>query len=404
MKIVLAGGYDTSNLGDHAMLHILKTSLDKYEETNITILARHLEKNIENDYNVRLVKNLDHDTKQESLGRWFNGFNLNDNTEHIQQISKELQSADALIIGGGRLFIDKCFGFMKGPLPYYVLLTIVAKFLNIPIIIYGMTIVEPKSDEGKEMLKFIIENANLVMIREDSSKNTLELLGIKNNNLHVIPDPAFALLPNADVTLAENIFQKEGLKNTEYIGINLRYTNLNNNIDNEAYYNKLVKFCDIIYEKYNKEILLISQMNYSTDNIFDDDRNLYKIIKDRSKYKNNIHIIQGKYNLFETLAIYTKIDMLFSMRRHGLIFAATQNIPVYGLIAEENTKYALIEMGLDNNSININNEFTEDIFNNLASIENTKEIQKYNIEKLSDKTLEYAKEIIKLVKETKNEK
>ncbi|RLA82932.1 MAG: hypothetical protein DRG78_05815 [Epsilonproteobacteria bacterium] len=399
MKIVLSGGYDTSNLGDHAMLHSLKTSLDKYEKTNITILARHLEKNIEDDYNVKLIKNLDHDTKQESMGRWFNGFNLNDNTEHIQQISKELQSADALIIGGGRLFVDICLDFMKGPLPYYVLLTIVAKILNIPIIIYGMTIVEPKSNSGKEMLKFIIENANLVMVREKGSKNTLALLNIHNNNLHVIPDPAFALLESTNIITIDSIFKKENLDlNKEYIGINLTYRSLNNQNTNEDYYIKLASFCDLVYEKYNTPILFISQKCYSTDNEYDDDRNLYKIIKEKCKYSQYMFIIKEKYNIFETLAIYKKIIMLFSMRRHGLIFAATQNIPIYGLIAEKNTQYALEEMGLLHNEIDINYDFNLDMFDKLSSLSDTKYILETNIKKLSIETNNYARCIINTIK------
>jgi len=400
MKLVLAGGYDTSNLGDHAMLYVLKNSLEKYEPVDITILARHLEPKIEKDYGVRLIKNLDHETKEESIGRWFNGFNLNDNTEHIAQIREELQEADALVIGGGRLLIDICLDFMKGPLPYFVLLVVVAKFLGKPIIIYGMTIVAPKTSEGVEMLKFIVENANLVMVREDSSKNTLSTLDIQCNNLHVIPDPAFALPHNEAIkNLSQNIFSNERLdKDKKYIGLNLRFTNLNKNLNQKEYIQKVTDFCDLVFEKYNLNILLISQMTYKTEKEFDDDRNFYKLIKKNSKYSKNIHILLKKYNVIETLSIYNNIEKLFSMRRHGLIFAATQNIPIYGLVAEENTRYALEEMNLEDNYIDFNKEFNVSMFDDLADENEIKLTLKKSIQELSSCSTQYANTILELLK------
>lgn len=399
MNLLLAGGYDTSNLGDHAMLKSLNQTLGHLEDLNITILSRHIEKLFEKEYDVELIKNLDHETKRESLGRWFNGFNFNDNTEHLNLINERLDGSDALVIGGGRLFIDICLDFMRGPLSYFIILVILAKFKNIPIIIYGMTLVKPKTELGQEMLKFIVENSSLTMVRELPSKNILTEMKIKTKNLKVIPDPAFILEYNRREYLQKQIFKKENLEyDKNYIGLNLRFTNLNEVKSDEDYFDRLAAICDSIYEKYKRNILLISQMNYSTDNLFDDDRNFYRLIRNRMKNKKYIFILENKYSVEETLAVYNKIDMLFSMRRHGLIFAATQYIPIYGLVAEENTKYAMQEMGLEQNIIPLNKEINKDSFTNLLSQKDTINILKENIPKLSKRTLEYGVEISKLIK------
>jgi len=406
MKIVLAGGYDTSNLGDHGMLYSLRNSLLKIENSKITILSRHLESQIENDYGIEMIKNLDHNSKAESIGRWFNGFNFLDNQEHMHRITQELLSCDVLVFGGGRLFVDVCLDFMKGPLPYFVLLTIVAKFLGVPIAIFGMTIVPPKTEEGKEMLKFIIENSDLTMVRENSSKKTLDVLKIKSKNIEVIPDPAFSLPKINNSNLVRNIFNSESLNiNDNYIGINLRYTNLEHEkISDEEYFVQLSEFCDALIEKYNKKILLISQMNYHTDNPFDDDRNVHSIVKEKSKYKDKIFILGNKYNVIETLAIYGKIDLLISMRRHGLIFASTQGTPVVALSAESNTSYAMHEMNLEKFIIKFSDLGGNvlEILNNL-NLENTLQpIKSDKLQELSKKTKEYANLIYKLKNNTKN--
>jgi polysaccharide pyruvyl transferase WcaK-like protein len=249
------------------------------------------------------------------------------------------------------------------------------------------------------MLKFIIENANLVMVREQPSKDVLDNLNIKYNNLHIIPDPAFALEKIDRSQRAKEIFEKEKLNfNEAYIGLNLRYTNLTALNNDEKYIDKLASICDIIYERYNVKILLISQMNYNTDNKFDDDRNLYKLILKKVKNKENIFMIEGKYNIFDTLAIYQKIDRLFSMRRHGLIFAATQGIPVYGLIAENNTKYAMQEMDIEKNIIDINSNIKLSTFDNLLSKDITLNVISTNVEQLSKCNIFYRTNIIQTIK------
>ena len=106
MKLLLAGGYDTCNLGDYAMLYVLKEGLEKSGSVKITLLSRHPEKPVDDFKDISLIKNLDFNTKKESIGKWFRGFNKGDDSSHLHRIYKELLEADALVIGGGRLLID----------------------------------------------------------------------------------------------------------------------------------------------------------------------------------------------------------------------------------------------------------------------------------------------------------
>ena len=67
----------------------------------------------------------------------------------------------------------------------------------------------------------------------------------------------------------------------------------------------------------------------------------------------NSIVLEKRYNVSETLAIYQQCDFLFSMRRHGLIFAATQLTPIFGLSGEENTSFLFKDFELSENYIDI---------------------------------------------------
>jgi polysaccharide pyruvyl transferase WcaK-like protein len=59
MKILLAGGYDTQNLGDHGMLAVFGRDLRKLDpDIEIVLLSRHPDPMFDETYGVRSILNL----------------------------------------------------------------------------------------------------------------------------------------------------------------------------------------------------------------------------------------------------------------------------------------------------------------------------------------------------------
>ena len=59
MKIILAGGYDTQNLGDHGMLTVFGRDLKNLDsEIEIVLLSRHPDPVFDETYGVRSILNL----------------------------------------------------------------------------------------------------------------------------------------------------------------------------------------------------------------------------------------------------------------------------------------------------------------------------------------------------------
>lgn len=359
-KIILAGGYDTKNLGDHGMLSVfLKELKEKEKKIKITVLSRHPDKKFDEDYGVHSIQNLDHRTRKESIDRWFNGLNENDEMSHILKLKKELESADLLMIGGGRLLIDKTFGFLRGPLSYYSLLVLLAKFHNVPIMIFAMTIVPIKSQQGIEHLKFILNNSKIITVRDEESKKYLKKIKIDQKKIFVIPDPAYGL--NIKEKINKSVKNKINYEEKK-IGLNFRISNLNSKTSKNKI-SLFSKFCDELISKTNSQIMLIPQMTYNVDGI-DDDRILHNQIKEKMVNKSKVSVITNELNVKEILEVYKRCSMVFSMRRHGLIFAATQNIPIFSIYAEKNTEAVMKELKLSKYSISLE-KFDEECFERL---------------------------------------
>jgi len=404
MKILLAGGYDTQNLGDHGMLVVFGSDLKKLDpDIEIVLLSRCPDSVFDETYSVRSILNLDHKTKKDSFGRWFNGLNYGDDTNHLQTIWKALETSDLLVIGGGRLFVDITLDFMRGPLPYYALLVTLAKFLGKPIMIFAKTIVPVKTDIGWKHLKYIVSNTDLITVREGPSKQELIGLGIPDNRIRVIPDPAFGLEYKDRKERGSQILIEEGIKvnNKKFIAMNFRYTHLESSID-ENYYRLLANICDELYGKLGTDVLLVPQMTYNIDNPYDDDRELYRAIHNLCKFQNNIHIINKRYNVCDTLSIYQCCEMVYSMRRHGIIFAATQYVPVFALSGEKNTSYPMFELNLSKYVVKLSEMKNKNAIEKIIlAYKNKEEIRKNllkSIPKLQKRTLEYACSVQDLIK------
>ena len=355
MKILVAGGYDTNNLGDHASIQVLIKDLEQqYPGIQTVILSRHPEENFLDNLNVKFIKNLDHLNRKLSEDRWFYGFNENDKDDHLLKITNELQSSDVLLIGSGRLLIDISLDFMKGPLPYYAILVTLAKFLGIPVLMFSMTIIKPETKIGTEILKYILINCNLITVRDTQSKHLVESMGVSNDRINVLPDAAIGLdyITNSTsiVSLGKEIPKLN--KQNQTIGINFRYINLTKQVGSD-YLKSLAQICDYLVDELNCDIILVPQGTYNVDTPFTDDRYTHKRVKDECNNQNSIHVLEKRYSVSETLAIYRQCDFLFSMRRHGLIFAATQLTPIFGLSGEENTALLFEDFDLHENYIDI---------------------------------------------------
>jgi len=357
-KVVLVGAsvYGLENHSDDSMLKVFTREIHaNMDDVRIVLLARHPSKELDEVFNVKSIKNLDHNSKEESKGRWFNGLNRGDSTEHLNRIWKEIESCDLLVIGG-EPFLEISLGLWKGLAPYISLIITIGKFLGKKIMINGIHMGRAlKTKMGIELTKFCVENADLITVREDFSKQILAHMGMPTNKVISLADAAWGSNPGT-LELAKKVLKGENikLKGRKVIGVTFRHMYWKwSKVEWERISHMLARVYDRLIEELDVDLLFIPNCTYSTDDKFADDRATARETVEKMIHKDHTFQVTGKRTVFETLALYNCIDMIFSNRRHCLIFGAIHEKAGVGVGEEWHMIPVMKPLNIANNFISL---------------------------------------------------
>ncbi|MBN1383481.1 MAG: polysaccharide pyruvyl transferase CsaB [Elusimicrobia bacterium] len=275
--IVISGYYGFKNAGDELILKAIINDLRSYNpDIEISVLSANPEETSKT-YNVY------------SVNRW-----------DIPAVIKEISKCRMLLSGAGGLFQDTT-GCLS--LWYYLLIILIAKFLNKIVFIYAVGIGDIKYPFNAFLIKKCFNRLDFVTVRTQQDKETLKTFGV-TKEITVTADPVFGLeLPS---------FPKNSKSQKQKIGIIVRKT-----------------------EKWQQDIRLFSELsallkkNPAADIVFvpfqlSKDLNLFKTLKKKFVQPAEIFLWENTEDLFK---IFSQLDMVISMRLHGLILAAKYKIP-----------------------------------------------------------------------------
>ena len=339
-KIVIAGAstFGVNNFGDDAMFSNLVDGLRRrIPDCKLTFLARHPNKEFDNYFGVRSIKNIDHESKKQSLGRRFFGFNPDDPTNHLREIRQEIADCDLMVLAGNSFMEVSGNDFLRGVASYAALLATLAKLFEKPFCLYGVACHPLQDDYTKQIARFLCENAKIVTVREDFTKQQLLSAGVNGSNIHVLADPAFGIEPSRNRAEALAILKDENiqLNNQKVIGVCFRHLYWKWKDDECAKFTtKMARLCDLMIEGLSAELLFIPNCTYQVDTPYEDDKVISELIRKKMKYAKKTHLIKGDYNLEQVLSLFQLLEMMVSNRRHSCIFASLYNLPIIALSIE----------------------------------------------------------------------
>lgn len=308
-RVLISGYYGFNNSGDDAILKAIVKDLKNANDTiEITALSNN-PPSTESVYKIHAI----------------NRFN-------VKEVIRAIKRCDLFISGGGSLLQDVT---STRSLLYYVALMRLAKMYKKPVMVYANGIGPIHKKINRILTRNILNRVEYITLRDTDSKAFIKELGVENKNIYVTADPVFNLEASEDSKVDEILF-KEGIPlDKPLIGIAIRnWTNKANLIDS------LTKAANHMISKYNANIVLIP-MHYP------EDLDISRMLLDRLDNK-RCFIISNKYSVEDIMGIIKRMEIIIAMRLHSLIYAATQHVPMIGIVYDPKIEGFLKSIEMNN--------------------------------------------------------
>lgn len=276
--ILISGYYGFKNAGDELILKAMITDLRSYKpDVTITVLSA-TPGNTSNSYNVCAVN------------RW-----------NIFSVVREITKCKMLLSGSGGLFQDTT-GILS--LWYYLLIISTAKIFKKTVFVYAAGIGEIRYTFNSFLIKKCFDKVDFITVRTEQDSRLLKSFKVKRE-ITVTSDPVFGLeLPKSEI--------KNTAGKKQRIGIILRKT-----------------------KNWKKDVKIFSELagllakNLKAEVVFipfqlSKDIKLLNLIMNTADVPINIFAWNTIEKLLELLS---QLDIIVSMRLHGLILSAKYKIP-----------------------------------------------------------------------------
>lgn len=315
-NILVAGYYGLNNIGDEAILNGMITSLRNYiDDTKFYVLT-----------NNGVETSSLHDVYpiEQSFKKGLKQFAMNSIMKgEMSKILKYIKSCDVFILGGGSLLQDLRVHY----LPFWLSMVYYAQKSGKKTVIYGIGAGPIDTPLGKYLCKKILNNADLVTVRDAMSKNVLDNCRVEN--VIQTADPAFAIEIPAEcdfrcILSQINLpFENNVISTTLYNWLHDSdlYRNLAHDTSDLASRREIMAglYSEII-RRHNKNLLFVPTVKIDEEG--------YRIIKNLIVSHDKSYVSKYNSNIYYVLSLLFKSDLLIGARLHSLILATLMGVPI----------------------------------------------------------------------------
>ena len=222
------------------------------------------------------------------------------------------------------------YSFSKGgDFIIIILSTLLAIFLNKPLFLFPQSFGPLSFWREKVLLKWLINKADLVMIREINSLNYLKSIKVRQKNMYLLPDLGFAYAGKISTQRADYLInQNNPLEASPLLGITvMNWGKQNKRFDIQTQYETALKDAiKFFIDTYDGKVIFFPQCSGPSEG--EDDRILAsKIAKELQEYKNNITVVSEMLTPEASKTIYGQMDIFLGTRMHSNIFALSEGVP-----------------------------------------------------------------------------
>ncbi|WP_078381393.1 polysaccharide pyruvyl transferase family protein [Sutcliffiella halmapala] len=319
MKVLIHGFYGAGNAGDDAILQsIIETlkEVDQHVEVAVSIRSATIPAYFGKE-KISYVRGGD-----------------------IPSITKVLKQCDLLIVGGGGLFQDynsylpeNLFTNQKGAINYYSYPIILAKMLNIKVMLYALGIGPLRNPESKKAMKWVSEIVDTITVRDTESFDLLTSLGVTK---HVLSADPVVNLTATPTSLPRSMTENRS-KNDIKVGLNLRNWSYATD-DLHDFQHMLIKYLNDLSSHYPLSIYVFPFNKLPSETAMAEE--LVKALTGK------VQIIPYNASPQDYKFLCGQLDLMIAMRLHANIFAIYEGVPSLGISYDGKVRQFFQELDL----------------------------------------------------------
>ncbi|MBA9027827.1 polysaccharide pyruvyl transferase CsaB [Peribacillus huizhouensis] len=311
MKIVISGFYGLGNTGDEAILESIIDNLrEGLDHPELTVFSLSPEQTA-NTFQVKSV---------------YRGWR-----HQFKEKVRALKDADLLISGGGGLLQDAYpTKFLFGPLPYYLLIVLLAKLCGTKVMFFSQGIGPVTSRWGKILMK-LSNLADFITVRDQYSKDYLENLGIKKPETVVTSDIVFAFKKKEDNRCIQSLPLKG---NEKLVAVSVRPW-----FEHVKQFEQMATILDTLIEERGVTPVFVPMEGHH-------DKKASEQVMAHMKSADRTLMLGTDFTPNQYLNFIGECDMTIGMRLHALIFSTLMGIPHIGFSYDKKVESLLKRSGM----------------------------------------------------------
>lgn len=242
--------------------------------------------------------------------------------------------SDLVVIGGGGIFQD-LYNFY--PIPFFTAMALMARLRRKPLVLYCVGIGPVKGSWGRKMCRHAAETADFVSVRDKESAVLLRELGV-SGEIHLAADPVFLLEPDSSARAEKAIREMTGDGRGPVIGVCVQDLLAWDTRNRMA----LAEALDTLARERGARIVFVP-MGIYRDRWFgrgkrEDPVDVAASNRVAALMKVPGAMVPDELTPRELLAVIRRMDLMVSMRLHGVIMPLGVGVPVVALTYAEETK------------------------------------------------------------------
>ncbi|WP_232299481.1 polysaccharide pyruvyl transferase CsaB [Pontibacillus chungwhensis] len=334
MKIVISGFYGLGNTGDEAILDAmidnLRSSLD---DPYLTVFSLSPDETATKHSVTSIYRGWRHDFKKKV---------------------RALREADLLLSGGGGLLQDTYpTRIIFGPLPYYLLIVLLAKLCGTKVMFFSQGVGPVTSKYGKLLMKTFGNLADFITVRDDYSKNYLHKLGVTRPETVVTSDIVFAYQGHNDRSCIESLPIEE---NQSIVGISVRPW-----FGETSYQKEMAVLLDrLIKERGITPVFIPMEGEH--------DAAVSRAIQEQMEHGEQTYILGTDFTPNQYLQFMKECRAVIGMRLHSLIFATLASVPYAGISYDKKVESLTKRTGMWEYSTTLDDFTAEDLYPNVLQL------------------------------------